>query len=363
MMSSLASTLEKGAEFGRRRLSLLAPDVSVLSPGRAAGDRAIEAVLVLQHGPNPSTDHYLRPRLPLGLPCHVIDLSDDPTSWTVLRSNHALLIVICRYVTPRWLDALERVSPERVAVFVDDDLPAMIRDVSLPGSVRGKVASLYGRHAQRLSALATDVWVSTPALAALHPHKGVVVLPPIPDADPCEPERGAPPRVAYHGSDVHGEERRFVVEVARILHARAPGVTVEITGDEALRRSAGGLPNLEVIAQAPWPAYRNAQAGRRAAVFLAPLTRSPLNDARAPVKAFDAARLGAAAVFADVPVYRDWVRPGVDGLLAEMTPAAFADASLALIEDEPRRLSLARAARERLVALRAAVGGLPGLAT
>lgn len=151
-----------------------------------------------------------------------------------------------------------------------------------------------------------------------------------------------------------------MLEVARRLQSRAPDALVEVTGDAKLARQARGLANLRVVEQASWPAFLRAQAGRRAAVFLAPLGRSAVNDARAPVKAFDAARLGAAAVFADAPAYCNWVRPGVDGLLAPLTPDAFVDATVELLRDEPRRLSLARAARERLIALRRTVSVLPG---
>jgi hypothetical protein len=77
------------------------------------------------------------------------------------------------------------------------------------------------------------------------------------------------------------------------------------------------------------------------------------------VKAFDAARLGAAALYADAPAYRGFVREGVDGLLLPMRAEAWAAAVAALLADPARRLALATAAQARLAALWRHPGPLP----
>lgn len=360
----LTATLASGAEFGRRRLRLLAPpSCAWVIPEAKATAGEIDAVLVLQRNANPSTDYYLRPRLPERKRALIVDLDRDPASTLRVLRGLRVCVVICRYVTPTWRKAIEELVPARVVYFMDDDLPAVVGDVSTPSTLRGKVAAYYGRHVAELSRLATDVWVSTPALAARHPFPGVVIVPPVPEADPPEPDEDGPPLVVYHATDGHAEERRFVLEVARRLQHLAPFARVEVTGDKVLARSAADQPNLTVVPQTSWPAYLAAQTGRRAAVFLAPLSRSRVNDARAPVKAFDAARLGAAAVFADHPVFRSWTRPGVDGVLAQPDPDAFAVATADLLVDAGRRVALANAARSRLLALRRDVGALPGLAS
>ena len=51
------------------------------------------------------------------------------------------------------------------------------------------------------------------------------------------------------------------------------------------------------------------------------------------MKAFDAARLGAAGLYVDAPLFADHVQPGVDGLLLPMEPQALADALVALASD------------------------------
>ena len=155
--------------------------------------------------------------------------------------------------------------------------------------------------------------------------------------------------VVYHGTDVHERERRFALQAARQAAAMSPAVRFEIVGDEALARMAAGLANVAVVPQLAWPEYLRAQTGRQAAISLAPLFPSPLNDARAPVKAFDAARLGATGLYADAPAYRGAVKDGEDGLLLPMESAAWARAITTLIGDPDRRRRLAQAARERLI--------------
>jgi hypothetical protein len=356
-----STAIRKARELGRRRAALAATSPRMVVPAARYAARAHDAVLVLQRGPNPSTDYYLRPRLERErVPWAVCDLDADPAAQPLLAESQSLLVVICRYVSGRWLDALEEARPRlaRVALFMDDDLPAMMADESLPASIRGKVAEHFGRHVPRLDGLVSEVWLSTPALAARYPDRAVLT-PPLPDADPAPPAAAGELRVAYHGSDVHADERAFVVDVARLLAARGSPARIEVTGDERLRAAARDLPDLEVTPQLAWPDYLARQQGRTAAVLLAPLSGGAVNAARAPVKAFDAARLGAAMLAADVEPYRGFVTRNVDGVLAAMDPAAWADAIEALLAEPERRIRLAEAARERLIRLRADRSALP----
>ena len=314
-----------------------------------------DAILVLQRGENASTDYYLRARLEQGaLPYVIADLDADPEDCPLLQpgSSRALMAIFCRYGAESWLGALaarrERLS--RVVFFMDDDLPAMMRDASLPRSARGKVALHYGAQVEALGRIASEAWVSTPVLAARYPDAHAAVLPPLPEADPPEPAPDPPRRAVYHGTDVHPQERRFVLELARRL--AGTDLAFEIAGGPQLARAAAALPQVSVTPQLPWPQYLRRQAGAQAALSLAPLLATPLNAARAPVKAFDAARLGAAGLYADCEPYRSFVRPGEDGVLLPPDPQAWAEAITALMGDPGRRLGLAQAARARLIELR-----------
>jgi hypothetical protein len=354
--------MRKARELGRRSLSLALTPPAMVIPRAGYPRRPHEAVLVLQRGETATTAYYLHPRLE-GQAAAFADIDSDPEACGLLDpgDERPLLAVISRYAAEPWLRALEsrRARLVRVAFLADDDLPAMMRDAELPAAARGKVAAHYGRHVERLSELASEIWVSTPRLAERYPLAKAAVLPPLPEADPAPPAPEPNRRVVYHGTDVHGRERSFVLEVARLLEALAPDAVVEVTGGADLRRAAAGLGNVEIVDQAPWPEYLRRQRERAAALSLAPLFPSPVNDARAPVKAFDAARLGAAGLFADAPPYRAWVRDGEDGMLLPMDPQAWAQAAAGLLHDPRRRMALTAAAAARLRELRRAPGGLP----
>ena len=355
---SFSGAIRKARDLGRRSLALARPAGGMVEPRARYAPRPHDAVLVLARGENASLDYYLRPRLhPASVPVEFADLHGSPGRSAMLSdpSRRALLVVVCRYASAAWLQALETARPRiaRFAFFADDDLPAMAADRRLPLAVRGKVAEGFGQWADRLSDLAGEVWLSTPALAGRYPTSHAVVLPPIPEADPPAPAAPHERLVVYHGTDVHGPERAFAVEVAKRLRMMGCDAPVEITGDLALARNCRGLRGLRVTPQAPWPDYLAHVRSRRAAVFLAPLSASAVNAARAPVKTFDAARLGATGLFANRQPYRDFVEDGADGRLLPDDPQAWAEAVVELLGDPAARIGLAERAAGRLRRLRA----------
>lgn len=356
----LSATIRKASEAGRRLAALARARPAMVTPRAHYEAKAHDAVLILQRGDNPSTDYYLRPRLEAErVPTAIVDVSSDPAGCALLARAEAPLVIVCRYISKRWLKALEARGGRfaRLVFFADDDLAGMMADRALPLSVRGKVARHYGLHARRLGALCSEVWLSTPALAERYPEARAVVLTPVPEAGYRPAQAEVRPLVVYHSTDVHGAERGFIAEVAARLASLAPEAVVEMTGDAALRRRCGA--NVRIVAQTAWPRYRDEQAHRIAALSLAPLTPSAVNAGRAPVKAFDAARLGAAGLYADAEPYRGFIRDRTDGLLLPMQAEAWAAAIADLLRDPARRLKLARAGQARMAKLRREAGGFP----
>jgi glycosyltransferase involved in cell wall biosynthesis len=307
---------------------------------------------VLQSGANPSVDYFLRPGLEaasFNLPWILVDLDTAPSTVGML-DHEDVLVIICRYVTRPWLEAIEqrRARLKGVVLFIDDDLPAMTRDRSLPAATRGRILRDHVRHADRLSALASALWVTSPLLAAPLPAARVRLLEMRPTERPPTPVESAASLVVYHGGPTHGREQRFVAEIAAVLSSRRPDIRFELAGDVRLQRRVRSLAAVEVVPAAPWPAYRSAQSRRQASIMLAPLFDTAVNRARAPVKFLDATRMGAVGLYADGPVYGRHVRDGVDGLLLPMVVESWADAIEALIDAPVRRLAMARAAYDRV---------------
>ena len=359
----LSARMRKARELTGRTLSLARTKPRMVVPGARYPQRRHDAILVLQRGPNASTDYYLRPRLDPSVRCEIVEIQSSPGRCGLLSPDgpQALLVILCRYASAPWLDALSAVRGRlaRVAFFMDDDLPEMMRDPELPLTTRGKVARHFGEHVDRLSGLASELWVSTPVLAERYAMAHPVVVEPLPEADPPEPSPSPPRRVVYHGGDVHGRERRFVADVARLLQDIDPAIEVEMAGGAALRSDLKGRPNITVTPETPWPVFLDRQRGAKAAIALAPLVACAVNQARAPVKVFDAARLGAAGIYVQAPPFSSFVRDGVDGLLLPMEPRAWAGAIVELMDQPERRLALAHAARKRLVELRREAHAFP----
>lgn len=326
------------------------------------GRRSPTGVLVLQTGPNASVDYYLRPRLQAhaGRPWAVANLSTPPSSVPLL-AQEGVWVVICRYVDRAWLAALEQARGRLsgVSFFVDDDLPAMISEPGSPFETRLKVATRYGRFTGDLERVVSEIWVSTPPLAERF-DTPVRILPPVPFDPPRAPRRDEPPLVVYHGTLTHGAERAFVREVVRRLDPERTPFRLEIAGGLGERLAWAPQPNAVVRRQKAWPAYLHEQQARGASILLAPLTDGAVNAARAPVKVFDAARLGAVGLYADKPPYAGTVADNVDGRLLPMQPQAWADAIAHFLGEPDERLRLATAAFERVTALHSSPPALFG---
>lgn len=349
----IARLRRAGALLHRRWLLAAGGDVARVTPrGRAASGRP-SGVLVLQSGENASVDYFIRPRLETpdnNLPWSIVDLDARPED-VALLAQAGLFVIVCRYITAPWLSALER-SGDRlngVVLFIDDDLPAMVRDRSLPSAARGRILRDHVRHADRLGAVASAVWVTSRVLGGTLPVPPQRVMEPLPTEVPQPPTQTPSALVVYHGGPTHGREQAFVVEIAAALATRRPDIRFEISGGSDLRQRTSALAQVEVMPAAPWPTYRASQSLRQAAIMLAPLFDTAVNRARAPVKFFDAARLGAVGLYAAGPVYDGFVRDGVDGRLLPMQVETWVRAIETLIDAPDLRETMALAAHARVL--------------
>jgi hypothetical protein len=100
-----------------------------------------------------------------------------------------------------------------------------------------------------------------------------------------------------------------------------------------------------------WETYRMDTGNRSVDLLLVPLLPSPFNSARAAVKFFDAARLGAVGLYSDRAPYKGFVRDGIDGQLLPDAPEAWLEAIDALLLDQSKRQQLAVDCRKRALQL------------
>lgn len=210
----------------------------------------------------------------------------------------------------------------------------------------------------RAMALADRVFVASPVLQSLHANCGAIALPSGLDpriwqgglAPPALPTRGAPLRMVYIGTPTHDADFAPVQAALNRLWLRYPNrFCLTIIG--ALR----AVPSTPWITPAPALSRQTAypdfcQRALGAGPFhlgIAPLQRSPLNDAKSDIKCLDTAALGAVTLASDVPPYKDIIADGI-ALNAGQTADDWYHAFCTILEDLPALNARARAAHQWL---------------
>lgn len=292
---------------------------ALFPPSRHYENRPTTHLLVLEHGPNPTTDYYLRPRLPLPeqIPTTVADLSVDPKSVPIPAGT---FVVIVRYLNRAWARHLlsQRSRLSGAAYLMDDDLPPALQTRELPLRYRIKIQRLFLSQRGALGAICDRIWVATPYLADKYAQSGPTVLPPLPLANGWG--ETAPLTYFYYGSASHRREQSWLVEVVRKVQAEVDGLAFLTIGDSRVRRLFAGIPRVLVLHPMSWPTYVEALPVLRHDIGLAPLLDGPFNRSRSHTKFFDFSRLGAVGIYTNAAPYAGFVRDGVDGFLLDNEP-------------------------------------------
>lgn len=300
----------------------------------------IRRVLVLSPGLSPTLDYYL-PHVTTragDAPIEVCDSSLPCAAPPTLEAG--TWAVIFRHAHRSWLNALLRKSGQlaRVTWFIDDDIPAIWREQTLPRLYACRTFLNYLRIKGRLERLITDFAFSTPELAARHAS---------PDAEVWPPRKIAVPLVKtrllyfYHGTAAHRAELAWLAHIVAEVQRQFPEAWFEVFTDRRARELFRGIPRVRCIYPMSWPDYLSYTATFRADVGLAPLLDTSFNQARAPVKFFDITRTGAAGIYSTGPVYNNIVKNGVNGFLVPNEPKRWVEAIIRLLQSPAERLRLA----------------------
>jgi glycosyltransferase involved in cell wall biosynthesis len=247
----------------------------------------------------------------------------------------------------------------RAAVFAVDDLivdpalplPAVLRDA--PDEERELWADGVARYRRTLDQC--DAFLATTApLAALGATRATPT-----HVHPCglaarELRIGAAARAAaqrrggvrlgyFSGTATHDEDLRTIAPLLRALLDRHPSLGVVIVGpvalDPALAPHAARIERLPLVS---WPVLAERMA--IVDVSLAPLAwHDPFVAAKGAVKYLEAAAVGVPTVASPTAAFRDAIRDGTNGLLAD--DAGWDAALSSLITDPARRTRLGAAAR------------------
>ena len=335
------------------------------APLRASGRlrRPVRRVIAIVAGPNPSFDYYLAPRLAGdGVPpARAYDVWSSPDAVPPDEFDGALLL-FCRYMTPRWLRAAERMADRIAGVgyFIDDDLDALFADPSVPVTYRARLVVLALWHRRRFARLLDVVFASNPRIVHGHDIEGLRLLTPVASRSDHPIERGAatgPVRLAFHSTRVHAREHAWTSAVLRTVMDPS-AAELEVFASRGLRALWSGLPATTVRAPLPWPAYRAWTRQHGADLLLAPLLAGPGNSARSPTKRIEALRLGAACLVSDPNIYHPSAEELACGMCVPSEPDAWGAAIRALIADRDRLAHLRDLNRATVLRASAAASGL-----
>lgn len=297
---------------------------------------------MLTNGRNPTFTYYLEERLARST------LKADVRSLTARLDDvdpDGLAVILCRYARPLQLLWLYRNRRRLAAVslFIDDDVAATVTAKQGSGLYKIYLAALGLVPLPVLNRILTDVWVSTPALASVLPAGGSsakVVLPPFPPPEaftPLAPDDGEGDRLimAFHATGSHDGEHAFLVPIVREALERCSKLHFEVVAEGRPARlwAEARLPaaRFSLSPKRDWSSYLAETARRRIDILLVPLLRSKVNDVRSSTKRFDAARMGAAAVFSRCPAYDHEADP--NEILIENDIQAWVGAICLLAED------------------------------
>lgn len=311
--------------------------------------------IVVEEGSNPSSDFFVKPfltRLSFKFTCY--QHSDTPN----IADIENTILVFVRYIPSTWRSFVDQYR-HRLAglvIFIDDDLFDGRVLASLSWGYLSKWYRLAYRHQSWLKQQKADLWVSTPYLFDKYrdwcaPGCQLTLI------DPVSPYRedGADsslssPIIFYHGSPSHRAEIDWLLPVfEKVLHMH-PQVTIELIGDDTLRRRCLKFPQIRVLHPMSWLSYQRMLKESKRLIGLAPLLDTKVNAARAPTKYFDISAAGAVGVYANSHVYRQLVTHKVNGLLVEMDQEAWVEAITSLIDDvQQRRALFIEAGRRQLI--------------
>ena len=283
-------------------------------PRAANNKQAIERLLVLTKGRNPTFSYYLEERLNRSpYPTEVRDLADRLDD----IEPEGLFVIVCRYIRPRQLQWLYR-NRKRiagVALFLDDDIAATFVAQRSEWDYKAYLAAVGIFPLLVLNRILTDIWVSTPALgrAIAGNGAGIKVVGPLPSRqtyDVCKTPDSDDDRVvmAFHTGGCHEAEHKFLVPIVREALQRCRNLRFEViaSGKTAKMWQNAGLPAGQFVIHKnkTWTDYLEHTQEANVDILLVPLARSRINDVRAGTKRIDAVRMGAAPILSHNQVYQ-----------------------------------------------------------
>ena len=272
-------------------------------------DTGTRHCLLVDSGPNPSTDYFVMPCL-LGM-----GFTMQRALWQELPPEQApeygSTVVFVRYMSKPWQQWVTQYRDrfQSVYYFMDDDLFDVSSWSGQRWSYRWRLFQRAHRFQAWLKETGAKLWVSTDALANKYSHwQPDILAPKSPHEMYATRARSEVPIVFYHGSASHAAEMKWLVPVFEGVLSGHNSVTVEVIADARNQRHFKPLRNryddrMQVVEPMPWLDYKQFVTRTTRTVGLAPLLDTQFNAFRAPTKQFDIEAAQATGLFASHPAF------------------------------------------------------------
>lgn len=332
---------------------------SLLTPGQST-DRSGQTLAVLHQNAGPTLAYFVRaPAERENFLITELDSALPPTSSTqgiLAAADHVLVV---RYLPRPWLRVIKKLAASGASLtfLMDDDLLDPQALDGLPVAYQRRLRERITNQARHIPRLFSRIWVTSAYLKAkycdLNPH----LLQLSPEAKVVA--KASTHRLAYLGTASHPLEFAWLVGLLEKLQQSRDDCTIEIYGDLQVNRQFRHIPGVRIVHPMTWSSFLRDSSTRQLDVMLCPLFDHPFNRCRAPVKFFDAARMGAVGVYSDRAPYQGFIRQGEDGILLPDDLDCWIAALHQLLDDQTHRATLAANAKHRAGSLTATGVVLP----
>jgi hypothetical protein len=276
--------------------------------------------LVVDSGPNPSTDFFVKPLLKK----RAIDARflTCEAELPEVSQHSAYSVVFVRYLSPAWRSWVirNRQHINKLVYFMDDDLFDTASWAGQRWGYRWRLYTRAYRFKRWLARQGAELWVSSEVLADKYKTWQPTLLQP---ESPYPLNTGhqqksadmglngddaGSPIVFYHGSASHEAEMKWLVPVIQGVLSRHGEVCIEVIADARVKRHFSALierfgERMQVIEPMPWLDYQQCITQRARTIGLAPLLDTRFNAYRAATKQFDIEAAQATGLFARHPAF------------------------------------------------------------
>lgn len=294
------------------------------------------SLLLLRRADSPTDKLYIEPFLSNisrenNIPFDILDSNNFEgrllEQELVRKLKRGVDIIVTRYIAESWLEVLLKFknSIRSITYVMDDDLLAAYQTTNLPESYRKRMRNVALRD-WRVMSLICDNYVNTSAaLAAKYfGRKSILMHPAFFEQNALSKANiHTPTIISYHATGGHKNDIDFLAEIIKKILDKHSNVQFKIVLGGYCPEVLKNHPQVYVYKNMSWEDYQSFIRLERSDIGLAPLLKTPYNEAKSIVKLIDIASLGAVGIYSDCDSYRCLFENGKGGFIAPNEPTAW----------------------------------------